>query len=61
MTLLPAGLSDPRDLTLEAQQPETNTAHLETAQEAVNTPTYSAAVVGPCRKLGLVRTLVSQS
>ena len=57
---LPTRLPNPRDFTLEAQQPKANSAHTKPAQKSPHTPADLAPMIVPDRKLRLDGRFISE-
>ena len=60
MDALPTRLPNPRDLSLQAQQPKANSAHAKPAQEPSHTPADFAPVIVSDRKLRLDGRFISE-
>jgi hypothetical protein len=59
-SVLPTGLPDTGDFTLQAQQPEADAAHFETPQISVHASAQAAAMVAAGFKFRRRSSLVSQ-
>jgi hypothetical protein len=57
---LPTGLGDTRDITVEGELPETDTAQAELPDESAGPATTAAPVVSPNLEFGLSSSLGNQ-
>jgi len=58
--ILPTRLPNPRDFTLQAQQPKANSAHTKPAQKSPHTPADLAPVIVSDWKLRLDGRFISE-